>query len=248
LSFSEIHFHLLPGVDDGPSSIEESMDLARMAVVDGTGTIVASPHVNGLFDTDVTGLPDRVQTVTERLRRGRVPVRVLCGGELAPEMVERLSQAELNTIAQGPSGKRWLLLEPPLTGFDALFAAAADELRARGFGIVVAHPERSLGAPPSEWRLLEREIDAGSAIQLTAWSLAGLHGERARTNALRLLRAAPLVAVASDAHGPERVPSLRLALDALIGLGVRNPGRFVADVPATLLRQGLPTGAQAVAA
>jgi protein-tyrosine phosphatase len=248
VSFSEIHFHLLPGVDDGPSSIEESMQLARMAAGDGTGTIVATPHVNGLFGTDVSALPERVRLVTERLRRARVPVHVLCGGELAPEMVERLSHAELNAIAQGPAGRRWLLLEPSLTGFNGLFVAAAGELRARGFGVVVAHPERSLGATQSQWCLLEREITAGSAIQLTAWSFAGLNGERARANAVRLLRATPLVAVASDAHGLERVPSLRLALDALTGLGVPNPRRFVADVPRALLQHGLPARAPATAA
>jgi protein-tyrosine phosphatase len=248
MSFSEIHFHLLPGLDDGPASIEETVELARMAVVDGTRTIVATPHVSEMFPTPVSRLPEEVRLVTERLRRERLPVRVLCGGELAPEMVERLSDAELRSIAQGPARKQWLLLEPPLTGFDGAFASAADELRARGFGIVVAHPERSLGGGRSERQLLEREIQAGSGIQLTAWSLAGLHGERARKHAVGLLHAARTVAVASDAHGTERVPSLTLALAALTGLGVRDPRRFVAEVPRGLLHRGLPARSGALAA
>jgi protein-tyrosine phosphatase len=248
MTFSEIHFHLLQGVDDGPSSIEGSVELARLAAADGTGTIVATPHVNGHFGIDVGSLPELVRELADRLRRERVAVHVLCGGELAPERVEGLSQPELDTIAHGPPDRRWLLLEPPLTGFNDPFSSAADELRARGFGIVVAHPERSLTAPRSQWRLLEREIHAGSAIQLTAWSLAGLNGERARANAVRLLRAVPLVAVASDAHGPDRRPSLRLALDALSGLRIANPRRLVADVPRALLQEGLPARAPAAAA
>jgi protein-tyrosine phosphatase len=248
MSFSEIHFHLLPGVDDGPSSIEETVELARMAAADGTRTIVSTPHVNGTFVPAVSSLPEQVRLVAERLRHARVPVRVLCGGELAPERVERLCQAELKSIAQGPEGKQWLLLEPSLTGFNGLFAAAAAELRARGFGIVVAHPERSLAGAPSEWQMLEREIQAGSGIQLTAWSLAGLHGERVRATAIRLLRATPLVAVASDAHGPERMPSLRLAIDALTGLGVHDARRFIAEVPATLLQRGLRPRSRRLAA
>jgi protein-tyrosine phosphatase len=214
---AEIHFHLLPGLDDGPASVEESLELARMAVVDGTGTIVATPHVSSFYPTDVRSLPERVQEVQDRLRKKRVSIRVRCGGELAPEMVARLSHAELETIALGPSGHRWLLLEAPLTGVDNTFADAASELRGRGFGIVVAHPERSLGSVESGWRLLDRQLRAGSALQLSAWSLAGLNGDRARSNALRLLHAAPLVAVASDAHGPERAPALKLALAALPG-------------------------------
>jgi protein-tyrosine phosphatase len=245
---SEIHFHLLPGLDDGPSSIEQAVELARMAVADGTRTIVATPHVNGLFDIDISSLPEQVRLVSERLRRERVPVRVLCGGELAPERVDRLSQAELKSIAQGPEGRQWLLLEAPLTGLDGMFAAAATELRARGFGIVVAHPERSLGKAPSHWQTLEREIQAGSGLQLTAWSLAGLHGEWARTTAVRLLRTASLVAVSSDAHGGDRVPALRLANDALTGLGARNPRRFTAGVPEMLLRRGLRPRSRALAA
>jgi protein-tyrosine phosphatase len=248
MSFSEIHFHLLPGVDDGPSSMDGTVELARMAAADGTRTIVATPHVNAMFSLDVRQLAEQTRVVAERLRRERVPVRVLSGGELAPERVEHLSQDELESIAQGPAGKRWLLLEPPLTGFNDLFASAAEELRARGFGVVVAHPERSLGTPHSQWRLLQREIEEGSAIQLTAWSLAGLHGERARANAVRLLRDAPLVAVASDAHGPERVPSLRLALDALTGLGARDPRRLIAEIPQALIQRGLPPRSPALAA
>jgi protein-tyrosine phosphatase len=214
MSFAEIHFHLLPGLDDGPPSIEASVELARAAAAEGTRTIVATPHVHRFYPIDVSSLPERVRHVAGRLRAERIPVEVLCGGELAPEMVARLTQPELELIAQGPPDNRWLLLEAPFSGLDDAFAAAADELRVRGFGVVVAHPERSLRNLQSDWRVLEHELRAGSAIQLTAWSLAGLYGERARAYALRLLHAAPLVAVASDAHGPERMPSLRLARDA----------------------------------
>jgi protein-tyrosine phosphatase len=237
---SEIHFHLLPGVDDGPASLEESVELARMAAVDGTRTIVATPHVSSFYPTDVGSLPERVREVEDRLRRKRISIKVRCGAEVAPEMVARLSDAELETIALGPSGHRWLLLEAPLTGFDDVFAEAASELRGRGFGIVVAHPERSLGSLEAGWLILDRELRAGSALQINAWSLAGLNGERARSNALRLLHAARVVAVASDAHGPERAPSLTLAVGALRGLGEADAVGFVAAAPRALLMRGLP--------
>jgi protein-tyrosine phosphatase len=248
MRFADIHFHLLPGLDDGPASLEESVELARMAVVDGTGTIVATPHVSSFYPTDVTSLPERVREVQDRLRKKRVSIKVCCGGELAPEMVARLSHAELEMIALGPSGHRWLLLEAPLTGFNNTFAEAASELRGHGFGIVVAHPERSLGSVESRWPLLDGELRAGGALQVNAWSLAGLNGERARSNALRLLHAAPLVAVASDAHGPERAPALRLALGALSGLGEADTARFVAAAPRALLEHGLPARRPALVA
>jgi len=248
MGFVEIHFHLLPGVDDGPASMEASVELARVAAGEGTQAIVATPHVSSYFPTDVSSLPERVREVAERLREERTPVAVRCGAELAPEMVGRLSQAELESIAQGPPGKRWLMLEAPFAGLDDVFTQAAEELRDRGFAVVVAHPERSLAGRQSGWDVLERELRAGSAIQLNAWSLAGRYGERVRTDALRLLHATPLVAVASDAHGPLRTPSLKLALGALSEVGHHDPHSLIAAVPRRLLEQGLPARSPSAAA
>lgn len=239
LRFVEIHFHLLPGVDDGPRTIEEAVWLARTAADEGTRTIVATPHMNSTFALDVNTLFERVQQVAERLRRERVPVEVLAGGELAHDVIDRLSQQQLESIAQGPPEHRWLLLEAPFSGLDETFAAAADELRQRGFGIVVAHPERSLANVQAGWRVIEREIAVGSAMQVNAWSVAGLHGERARIEALRILRVARRAVVSSDAHGSHRVPSLRLAIDVLTRLGHKNAQRLTSTAPEALLTNGL---------
>jgi protein-tyrosine phosphatase len=235
----ELHFHVLPGIDDGPSSLEESVELARVAATDGTDTIVATPHVSPKWATDVSTLDDRLRQLVERLRSERVPVRLLRGGELDHEMVARLSQQELDLIAQGPPGKRWLLLEAPFVGFDRGFEAAADELRARGFAVLVAHPERAFLGARESCRVLERELAAGSAIQLNAWSLTGLYGECVRTTSLGLLRRSGRVAVASDAHGAARSPSLRRACDALEAFGVHSPERFTDAIPRALLGRGL---------
>lgn len=248
MSFAELHFHLLPEVDDGPPSMEASVELARIAAAEGTRTIVTTPHVNEAIDLDVNSLPDRLAEVADRLRRQRVPVRLLCGGELAPELVWGLDQSQLELIAQGPPRNRWLLLEAPLEGLDDGFIAAARELRARGFGIVVAHPERALASPQSDRPIIADELRAGSALQLNAWSLAGLNGELARAEAVRLLNVTPLVAIASDAHGPERPPALRMAVDVLAALGQRDPRRFVGTVPRLLLERGMPEGSSVAAA
>ena len=248
MSYTELHFHLLPGVDDGPSSIEESVALAAAAAAEGTRTIVATPHVNPTCPTDVRTLPDRVAEVAERVRRERVRIRVICGAELSHEMVGSLSQAELELIAHWPVGRRWILLEASLAGLDDEFTKAAEELRGRGFGVVVAHPERSLVNFHAGWRVLEYELAAGSAMQVNAWSVAGLYGDRVRINAFRLLHAAPRVAIASDAHGLERMPALRMALDALTGSGERDPVRLMSSVPQALLRYGLSARPEALAA
>jgi protein-tyrosine phosphatase len=238
MTYAEIHFHLLPGVDDGPSSIDESLELATLAVSDGTTTAVATPHVHRQHVTDPREISERVRELSDRLRGARIALEVLPGGELALEMVDRLSQPQLDAIAQGPPGRRWLLLEAPFGGLDERYRGAADELRERGFAIVVAHPERALQTAASE-RVIARELARGSALQVTAWSLAGIYGERVRALALALLRRSSRAVIASDAHGAQRPPALRLALNALAAGGELRACQFVAARPQALLADGL---------
>lgn len=236
--YTELHFHLLPGVDDGPATLEESIELARAAVADGTTTIVATPHVHRLHITDPAEIAERVSELTARLRAEHVPVAIRAGGELSDEMVGRLSQRQLEAIAHGPAGRRWLLLEAPFRGMDADYRAAADEVRARGFAVLVAHPERAMKGGQAQ-SVLDHELATGSAVQLTAWSLTGGYGELARSHALRILRAAPLALIASDAHGGDRQPSLKPAVNALATAGEINPERLTGHVPRALLERGL---------
>ncbi|MBV9715250.1 MAG: hypothetical protein JOZ64_07735, partial [Solirubrobacterales bacterium] len=144
MSHAELHFHLLPGVDDGPASVEESIALAAAALADGTGTIVATPHVHRLHVTDPSEIRGRVDELAACLRAEGLRLELRPGGELADDMVGRLSQRQLESIAHGPPGRRWVLLEAPFRGMDENFRAAADELRERGFAALVAHPERAM--------------------------------------------------------------------------------------------------------
>ena len=248
MNYAELHFHLLPGIDDGPPSIEQSVELAAAAAAEGTTTIVTTPHVHPQWVTDVSSLPERVREMNDKLAARRIRIDVRCGGELDQQMVPRLSQRELETIAQGPPGRQWLLLEAPLAGIDRSYTTAADELRERGFAVVVAHPERALRWSDAGWETLEHELSAGSVVQINAWSVAGLYGEMVRATALWLLRTAPRAVIASDAHGGPRMPALGLALDALAAARVAEPHRLIDAVPRGLLEQGLAVGSDSLAA
>ena len=248
MTFVETHFHLLPGVDDGPGDMQDTVELAQAALADGTGTIIATPHVHEAFQTDVTLLPERVEEVRAVLREAGVQVSVLCGGELSHRMVPRLTHAELELIAHGPPGRRWLLLEAPLGDFDAGFTGAAAELRHQGFDLLIAHPERALAGTPGTWPLIERELAKGAGVQVNAWSLLGRHGEEARRQAAHIVRRADLIVLASDAHSLRRPPSLRLGLNALAALGHPHPERCAATTPQSLLAHGFAAMPVAAAA
>ena len=223
MSAADLHFHLLPGVDDGPSEMEESVELARAAAAEGTGAVVATPHVRDDYVTDVFDLDDRVASVRAAIAAAGIELEVLCGGEVGHEMVARLGQEELEGIAQGPPGARWILVETPFGAIGEDFHAATTELRHRGFGVVLAHPERGADAALCGAAGLRRELAAGSLAQVNAMSLAGGHGDDAEVAALALVAERLVAVVASDAHGPTRPPALAIARRAMADRGVPAP-------------------------
>src|SRR5512132_1640737 len=104
----ELHFHLLPGVDDGPPDLATALDLAREAVRDGTRLVTCTPHAAFV---DVAEVPERVRELRAALDEAGLELGVRAGAELAWDDVPALGAAELETVAQGPPGRRWLLLE-----------------------------------------------------------------------------------------------------------------------------------------
>jgi len=246
----DLHFHLLPGLDDGPGTIEESIELADAAVRDWTSTVIATPHVRADQVSHVSDLPVRVEELQDRLEREGVELSVCCGAELGHEFVGTLGQHDLETIAIGPLGARWLLLEAPFSGFDESVHAAANELRERGFGVVMAHPERSAGVLEGDAAGLRREVAAGTVLQVNAFSLTGQHGADAELAAFYLVREGLAGVVASDAHGGWRVPAMSLGFEQMVGSGISESlaCRLTDVAPIQLLTRGLAPNAVALAA
>jgi protein-tyrosine phosphatase len=239
----ELHFHALPGVDDGPATIDAGLDLLSIAAAEGTGDVVVTPHVRTDFVTDVSDLAERVGELQLAVDAAGLPVRLHRGGELGHDMVGRLSQEELEAIAQGPPYARWLLVEAPFELIGDDFHAATDELRDRGFGVVIAHPERSADAILYGAEGLRREVERGAVGQVNAQSITGAHGADAKEAAFELISAGLLRAVSSDAHGPTRPPLLGEARAHLIEGGVPSAvcNTLIGGCPRRLLARGLPS-------
>ncbi len=227
----------------------ESVELAAAAVADGSRLVLATPHVHPEHVTDPRIIGQRVRELADRLALEHVDLEVRPGGELSHLMVGQLSQRDLEMIAHGPTARRWLLLETPFEGAGADFAGAADELRRRGFGLVIAHPERARPTPEST-ATIRRELALGSVPQVTAAALTGDYGATARTAALALLRDGSPSVIASDAHGRRagRMPGLSAAITELRRLGEPAPSRHVNATPRGLLTHGLAPRASARAA
>lgn len=244
---ADLHCHLLPGVDDGPATMEESLHYARRAVDAGTGVIVATPHVEHV---DVRELPDAVAELRGELERAGIPLHVECGGELKPASVPQLSDQELDVLAHGPPGRRWLLLELPFRGLSDAFHAGADELRERGYTPLLAHPERTAGFGSGPMlRALRSELERGAAIQMNVGPLRGLESEARASAARELLRLGLAHAIATDAHPPDRPYTLAVAREAILAAGAApaEATRLVERGPRELLERGLPRATQPAA-
>jgi len=207
----DLHCHVLPGIDDGPKTIEGSLALARAAAAAGTRTIVATPHVNTRYPNDPETIADLVKGLNERLAAERIAIEVLAGAEVALTSALELSDEELARLSLG--GGSWLLIEPPFTPTAAGIDSMLIEIVRAGHDVMIAHPERC-PAFLRDRTLLEFLVRAGLLTSITAGSLVGRFGGEVRRFALSLVRDGLVHNVASDAHGAtSRAPGMADELD-----------------------------------
>jgi protein-tyrosine phosphatase len=203
----DLHCHVLPGVDDGPATEQEAIELARGARADGITKIVATPHIDGDYPNLRSGvIRGVVRALQSRLDAARVDVTLETGAEVSFTQALGLDDAELGALTLGGGG--WLLLECPLGGTATPgFTAAARTLVVRGHRVLLAHPERCpifLRSPEA----LEELVAEGMLAQVTARALSGGFGRTVRDLALHLVERGTAQVVASDGHGGHRPASI----------------------------------------
>lgn len=237
----DLHCHILPGVDDGSATDEESCMMARLAVESGVTAIAATPHCNVPGQDWAGGLEDlreRFYHLHALLRERKIPLRLYTGMEVyvTPEVPRLLRQGRLLTLG----GSRYLLVE---FGFDESRRFAEqmlDAIRREGVTPVIAHPER--------YRFVQREreclldwIDEGDVIQINKGSLFGMFGRGAARISNWCLGEGCLHLIGSDAHSPfRRTPRLGDVWDYAADFASpeiadflleENPSRILRDQP-----------------
>jgi protein-tyrosine phosphatase len=243
MSYVDLHLHLLPGVDDGALDDAAALAHARRLAAEGVREVTATPHINFHWPVDIASIPERVAALSGLLAERGVGVRVRPGGELDARFARRLSDAELEVIAQGPPGSRWLLVEAPFRGLDEDFAADCGALQARGFGAVIAHPERSAGvASAAGARVLAQLLESGALAQVNVCSLLGNNGLEVQETAVGLLRSGLAYVIASDGHPGTREHTLALGfvLAQRAGASSVQAWRLTQANPRFLLTHGIP--------
>jgi len=232
----DIHCHILPEVDDGSRSWEMTAEMCRIAADDGIRHIVATPHCNNVYPYDRT----RYEALREKLEEaseGRIEFSVGCDFHFS---YENITDAIENPKRYSINGTRYLLIEfsdysiPPNVA-DLLF-----QFTSRGMVPIVTHPERNPLLVRRPEKVLEM-IDAGALVQVTANSITGFWGEKARSVAEWLLAQGAAHVIASDAHDPKRRrPVLSEARNAVARmLGEQAAEDLVSNIPQAIV-EGKP--------
>ena len=195
----DIHCHILPDIDDGASSLEESLEMARMAAFSGVTEIAATPHFRGEveFLEQKPLIGSRFLELKEALERWQIPIRLHQGAEVLclPQTVELAALGELPTLGD----TNYVLTE---FYFDESFDymdESLDQIAKYGYRPVVAHPER-YGAVQRDPQRTQRWARQGYVMQLNKGSVLGAFGSRAEGAANDLLAMGLAHLFASDAH------------------------------------------------
>ena len=214
----DVHCHLLPGIDDGAASLEQSLHMARLAVEEGITHAVLTPHIcPGRWENTAAIIAAATEDFRAALAGEGIPLQVGYAAEvrISDQIFSLLAADHIPFLGEW-EGRKVMLLEFPhthiLPGTDKL----VDWLIRQGIRPMIAHPERNreLMQKPDKLRPL---LDKGCLAQLTAASITGRFGSEARATAEYYIRENLITLIASDAHNTSTRPPVMAAAREAIG-------------------------------
>jgi len=216
----DIHCHILTGIDDGASDMEESIAMVRHAHADGIRTIVATPHtMNGVYENYGPNIITAVDRLRRILVRENIDIDILPGSEIhiCTDLMEKVTAGQLLLIGRtrenNPGCMGYALIELPFQVLPPGYRNALFRLKLRGIIPIIAHPERNLVIQNHPERL-EELVKMGCLVQVTAMSVTGGFGDVTMDCAHRLIESRMAHIIASDAHNADtRPPELSLAAE-----------------------------------
>lgn len=210
--------------------------MARIAAADGVRIVACTPHIMpGVYNNTGSDIYRAVAALQGELDRAEIDVILAPGADahIAPDLVRGLKSGRVPPLGKS----RYFLLEPPHGVLPPRFGEFLIGLMGMGYVPIITHPER-LSWVDSHYQLIERFVRSGVLMQLTADSLLGRFGRRARSLSERMLDDGLVHIIASDAHDTEvRRPGLSEAFGVVASrLGREAAMHMVVTRPAGVLR------------
>src|SRR6478735_2419526 len=174
----DLHCHILPGLDDGAADIIVSLKMARLFATDGVSVVAATPHIlPGLYANTGPQIRAAIHTLQQSLDAEGIPLRLVSGADnhIVPSFVSELRSGHLLSLADS----RYVLVEPPHHIPPPRLEDLFFNILVAGYVPILTPPER-LSWINSHYQIIQRLVEGGIWIQVTAGSLAGLFGQNAR--------------------------------------------------------------------
>jgi protein-tyrosine phosphatase len=238
----DIHTHILPTIDDGPTTMTESLEMCRIAVNDGIKKIIATPHVqNGMYDLDANKVLEKIYLLNQLVKQEGLDLVIFPGAEV--HLNDRLLDAEIlreSSILTINGGRKYILLEFPFQWVPSGTEHLIFKLRSMGFTPILPHLERNFKIQRDPY-MLRHFAEMGAILQVTAQSITGDFDAAPMKCALWMLKNNLVDVIASDAHSPvARPPILSRAVKVVSDmLGEEAANKMVSDHPRMIL-EGLP--------
>ena len=232
----DLHAHILPGLDDGPRSLDDTLRMARVAAEQGTRVMLCTPHRKDVAESSsVRQVRELVADVSGELRARGIELELLVGMEnhLDLELPGDCTAGK----ALPMNGSRYTLVELPFFGRPNYIEDVLFQLQVQGVTPVLAHPER-IEAIQRDPEMLVGFVERGMLSQVTAGSVEGRFGGKVKSLTHSLLRRRLVHILASDTHLPEgsRSPMLQPGMAAAANIAGQAEARaMVLDPPRAVL-------------
>jgi protein-tyrosine phosphatase len=231
----DLHSHILHSVDDGAASLEASLAMAAMAVEDGISVMACTPHfMPGLYDNETNDIRARVAALNTALMERDIDLALVVGADahMRPDMIDALRGNRILTLHD----TRYFLFEPPHTTMPKQMDEVLFNIQMTGYVPILTHPERYKWIEQN-YEVFRALAASGVWMQITAGSLTGRFGSRAKYWAQRMLADGLVTILATDAHDTRaRPPLLREAYEAAVAeVGQDEADNLVMHRPACVL-------------
>jgi protein-tyrosine phosphatase len=210
----DIHHHLLWGLDDGSTSVENSVAMASMAVADGITHVVCTPHANEQYPYDPRMVAQKIATLQRTLYEAGIDLRLGQGCDFHMSY-DNIQEAKADPARFSINGHGYLLIELPDFGISRALAETLYQLRLAGLTPILTHPERNATLQADQLRMKEW-MRGGLLVQVTAGSVTGHMGKAAQRMAHQLLANRWVHFLATDAHNTtSRPPRMKEAYEMI---------------------------------
>jgi tyrosine-protein phosphatase YwqE len=222
----DMHSHILPGIDDGCKTFEQSVELVKTFINKGYKKLITTPHVMGDYYRNTPEIiQEKVDQLRDIVKTSGLDIEIEAAAEyyLDESFLERIEKNE-KLLSFGR--KKYVLFETSYINPSPYFKHVVFSLRTQGYTPVLAHPERYVYLF-NDFPALEEMYESGVLLQVNVNSLTGYYSKQSQMIAEKLIEQQMVAFVGSDCHNEKHARVMEAAMSrphyqTALSLGLLN--------------------------